>query len=246
MRRLASAKVTIFGLGGVGSFAAEALARSGVGALKLVDFDRVCATNVNRQLQAMKGTVGRVKAELTAERCQRINPDANLTAVEAFYNASNGPSMLADSPDWVIDAIDNVTAKMHLIMSCRERGIPLVSCMGAAGKLDPTQVRLADLSETHRDPLARDLRKYLRKNWGLDTSGPTGILTVFSPEPRTGPFEPGYDAAEGFKCICPHGANGMHDCEERNQIDGTASFVTGTFGLVAASAVVRALVKGRP
>src|SRR5690606_12201471 len=138
MERLARSHVVVFGMGGVGSYAAEALARSGVGRLTLVDHDKICVTNVNRQLHAMKGTLGKFKAEVMAERLRLINPDARIEPVNAFYEAATADEMLPESVDFVVDAIDNVKAKLHLLARCVERKIPVVSSMGAAGRLDPT------------------------------------------------------------------------------------------------------------
>ncbi len=240
MKTLYDSHVVVMGLGGVGSFTAEALARTGVGRLTLVDFDRVCGTNVNRQLHAMKGTFGKFKSDLVAERCSLINPEGTIIGRRAFYHAPTADGLL-DGVDFVVDAIDNVTAKIHLLVSCMERGIPCVSSMGAAGKVDPTRIRVADITETHGDPLARSVRKILRQNHGIDTSSPLGIQAVFSDEPRTEPQALSYDGTAGFRCICPTKDNNLHSCEERNLIDGTVSFVTGTFGLMAAGVVVRSL-----
>ncbi len=240
--RLMSARVAVFGVGGVGSFAAEALARSGVGHLRLVDFDKVCITNTNRQLHAMKGTVGKVKVEVMAERLRRVHPTAEVEAIPRFYERTASDALLAGDLDFVVDAIDNLTAKAHLIATCRERGIPLVSCMGAAARMDPTRIEIADLSYTRVDPFARALRKILRKSYALDLTAPVGIPAVFSTEEPIAPSSPSYDEGEGFRCVCPGGKNGMHDCDRRARIDGSASFVTGAFGLAAASVVVRRLV----
>ena len=139
----------MFGVGGVGSFAAEALVRSGVGRLILVDYDRICVTNVNRQLHAMKGTLGKSKVEVMAERLRLINPDATIETRAEFYSAETSARLLVPEPDVVIDAIDNVAAKMHLIATCVRDKLRIVSAMGAAARLDPTAVRVADLS---RDP----------------------------------------------------------------------------------------------
>jgi tRNA A37 threonylcarbamoyladenosine dehydratase len=244
MERLWNARVKVFGLGGVGSWAAESLARSGVGHLTLVDFDSVCATNVNRQLHAMKGTIGKSKVELMAERCRLINPDAEVVAEPHFYNAETSAQLLppGEPVDVVIDAIDNMKAKLHLLATCVERGIPVVSSMGAAGRLDPTQVRVAELFETYNDPFAKDVRKLLRLKHGIDTSVPCGIKVVFSPERRSNPEPLSYDHGTGFLCVCPGKENDFHTCDHRTRIDGTAGFVTGAFGLVAASAVVRTLI----
>ena len=149
--------------------------------------------------------------------------------------------------DYVVDAIDNLTAKAHLLATCKQRGIPVVSSMGAAARMDPTLLRVDDLSNTKKDPFARALRKILRDRWSIDaTSGsPIGIKAVFSIETPTPPTELSYDKG-GFRCVCPGGKNGLHDCERRARIDGTASFVTGAFGLAAASIVVRDVISGAP
>jgi tRNA A37 threonylcarbamoyladenosine dehydratase len=244
MAALSRARVSVFGLGGVGSYVAEGLARSGVGHLKLVDFDAVCATNVNRQLHAMKGTIGKSKAELMAERCRLINPDAEVGGVPLFYNAETSDELLppGEAPDFVVDAVDNVKAKIHLLATCVQRGIPVVSSMGAAGRLDPTQVRLGELCETFNDPFAKDVRKLLRLKYGIDTSAPCGVRAVFSPERRINPEPLSYDRDGGFLCICPGKENDFHTCDHRTRIDGTAGFVTSVFGMVAASAVVRSII----
>jgi tRNA A37 threonylcarbamoyladenosine dehydratase len=241
MRRLFSAHVMVVGLGGVGSFAVEALARSGVGRLTLVDFDRVCVTNANRQLQALSSTVARGKAEVLAERVALINPQAEARSVAQFYSARNAEQLLAARPDWVVDAIDNVTAKCHLIATCRERGLKVVSSQGASGRVDPTRVQTRDLADTGVDPLANAVRRALRQKYGFPRSGPFGVPAVYSPEPPAEPAPLTYDGADGFRCVCPGGTNDFHSCEERRVIYGTASFVTGAFGLAAASVVVRSL-----
>ncbi|MFU8807072.1 MAG: ThiF family adenylyltransferase, partial [Bradymonadaceae bacterium] len=144
-------------------------------------------------------------------------------------------------PDFVIDAIDNVSAKVHLLQSCLERGIPVVSCMGAAGKVDPSMIKVEDLNKTHTDPLARAVRKIMRER-GLAEDGTTvGIDCIFSTEKRHEPQGLSYDGTAGFRCICPTKGNDLHSCEDRNLIEGTMSFVTGTFGLMAAGLVVRHL-----
>jgi len=244
LARLMASRVVVFGMGGVGSFAAEALARSGVGQLVLVDFDEVCITNVNRQLHAMKGTVGRQKVDVMAERLRLVHPSAQITAIPAFYSAETSEALLAAPIDFVVDAIDNVTAKVHLIATCVARGIPLVSSMGAAARLDPTRVRTADLSDTHTDPLARNVRKMLRQRHDLDASEgrPSGVTAVFSDEPPIDPSGVGYDNGQGHRCVCPSGDNGLHSCDKRSRIEGSAGFVTGTFGLTCAGVVVRTLI----
>lgn len=238
--RLASSTVTVFGVGGVGSFAAEALVRSGVGRLILVDFDRICVTNVNRQLHAMKGTYGKSKVEVMAERLRLINPDAVIETRIEFYSAENSARLLTPEPDFVIDAIDNVTAKMHLIATCARERIRIVSCMGAAARLDPTMIRTADLAETKNDPFAKTLRKNLRKVHGLDCQKATGVIAVYSEEAPTPPQALAYDNG-GFECVCPGGTNGVNDCDHKHRIEGSVAFVPSVFGLTAASVVVRTL-----
>lgn len=256
---LMAQKVVVVGLGGVGSFAAEALARSAIGHLLLVDFDDVCVTNSNRQLQALQGNVGKPKAWILRDRLRLINPQAKVEAKRAFYNAARADEVLHPPKEWargdvenkwsfVVDCIDNLTAKAHLLAECHRRGIPVVSSMGAAGKLDPTRIRLADLADTVVDPLAREMRKILRTKYDFPGEGPMGIQAVSSDERRHWPKELTYDHGEGFSCVCPKGDDevqdvrtNLHSCDEKTLIDGTAVFVTGAFGLACASAVVNTL-----
>ena len=243
MKTLFASHVMVIGLGGVGSHAAEALVRSGVGKVTLVDFDKVCITNTNRQLQAMKGKVGKYKATVLAERLQKINPQAEIVEQIAFYNEPNSEELLGLKPDYVVDAIDNVTSKCHLLATCREKGIPVVCSTGASGRMDPTSIQIADLAETRIDPLAATVRKLLRKNHDFPRSGDFGIQSVFSVEPIAMPVELNYDEGQGFRCVCPGGSNNFHSCDNRNVIYGTAGFVTGSFGLACASLVVRSLLE---
>ena len=241
MERLYAAHVMVVGLGGVGSFAVEALARSGIGTLTLVDFDRVCVTNTNRQLQALATSVARPKATMLAERVRAINPQATANPLPLFYSAKTCDEILGHKPDFVVDAIDNVTAKCHLLATCKSRGLRVVSSTGASGRMDPTQLRVVDLAETAIDPLADAVRRTLRQKYDFPPKGPFGIPAVYSTEPPATPHELHYDGGEGFRCVCPGGSNDLHSCEERRVIYGTAGFVTGAFGLACASVVVRAL-----
>jgi tRNA A37 threonylcarbamoyladenosine dehydratase len=248
--RLARSTVTVFGVGGVGSHAAEALVRSGVGRIVLVDYDRVCVTNVNRQLHALKGTLGKPKVEVMAERLRLVNPDATIETRAEFYAAETSARLLVPEPDVVIDAIDNVAAKMHLIATCARDRIRIVSAMGAAARLDPTAVRVADLSETRVDPFARDLRRNLRRKHGLDCSQRTGVWAVYSEESPLPPVALAYDqrghgAASGdgaFRCVCPGGTNGINDCEHKHRVEGSVAFVPSVFGMTMASVAVKLLV----
>ncbi|HQX51979.1 MAG TPA: tRNA threonylcarbamoyladenosine dehydratase [Planctomycetaceae bacterium] len=244
IRRLLGSHVTIFGLGGVGSYVAEALARSAVGRMTLVDFDDVCLTNVNRQLQAFPGTVGQSKAALLAERVRAIHPEAWVDPVQAFYDASTSAALLTPRPDFVVDAIDNVTSKVLLLETCLTQGIPVISITGAGARFDPTQVRVADLSRTKVDPLARILRKELAKR-GFGVEGDTGLPVVYSEEEVCAPEVPEWDLEQGFQCICPHREDSPHACEKRRVIYGTATFMTAAFAMAAAAVVVKNLSKDR-
>ncbi|WP_244238477.1 tRNA threonylcarbamoyladenosine dehydratase, partial [Corallococcus terminator] len=246
MERLANSHVVVFGLGGVGSFTAEGLVRSGVGRLTLVDHDDVCVTNTNRQLHATVKAVGKSKAELMAQRCQEINPQAKVEALREFYREELAESLLpAGRYDFVVDAIDNVKAKLHLLHRCVTLGVPVVSSMGAAGRLDPTAIRVEDLCETHMDPFAKDIRKLLKRKYGVETERHTGITAVYSIETRRQPVALNYDdATDGFLCVCPQD-NEFHTCDHRTQIDGSVAFVTSAFGMNAAGVVVRRLAATR-
>jgi len=239
--RLAAATVTVFGIGGVGSFAAEALVRSGVGRVILVDYDRICVTNVNRQLHAAKGTLGKPKVAVMAERLRLINPDAIIDPRPEFYRAETSARLLVPEPDVVVDAIDNVAAKMHLIATCVRDRLRCVSSMGAAARLDPTAVRVADLSGTRIDPFARDLRRSLRVKHGLDCTAHVGVWAVYSEESPIAPHALAYDDG-AFRCVCPGGHNGINDCEHKNRVEGSVSFVPSVFGATMASVAIKLLV----
>src|SRR5689334_15999394 len=158
MKRLMNSHVMIIGLGGVGSWAAESIVRSGVGEVTLVDFDEICVTNFNRQLHALQGLVGSQKSDVMAARMKQINPQAQVHSIPKFYNSDHCAEIFAVRPDYVIDAIDNVTAKCHLLAYCHAEKIPVVSSTGSGGRLDPTQVKVTDLAFTQLDPLARQIR----------------------------------------------------------------------------------------
>lgn len=232
--RLQRASVLVVGLGGVGSYAAEAIARSGVGRIGLVDFDDVCVTNLNRQLHALRRTVGLPKSELMEGRVKAINPKAEVVVFHRFFGPESSEEILAPGWDYVVDCIDNVTAKLHLLETVVQRGLPVISAMGAGSKLDPTRIRVTDLAHTRVDPFAKVIRKELRRR---GVRGP--ITAVWSDEP---PVELDNDVAAAFRCICPNGDNGMHSCEDRHIIQGSSSFIPPAFGMIAAGAVVNALI----
>ncbi len=236
-----AAHVAVFGMGGVGSYAVEALARSALGRITLIDFDDVCLTNINRQLHALDQTVGQSKVALMAERVREINPEAWVDPIQAFYDQQTSDALLTPQPDFVIDAIDNITSKVLLIETCLTRGIPIISVTGAGARFDPTQVRVDDLGKTRVDPLARILRKELSKR-GYGNEGVYGLPVVYSEEEIREPETPSWDEARGFHCICPHRADSPHACEKRRVIYGTATFVAAAFGLAATSHIVRTLV----
>ncbi|HFE47408.1 MAG TPA: tRNA threonylcarbamoyladenosine dehydratase [Nannocystis exedens] len=242
MARLFSSHVMIVGIGGVGSWAAESLARSGVGQISLVDFDLICVTNTNRQLHALKGTTGKAKVAVMAERLRLVQPRCTVQAVRKFYNQKTSAELLADPPDLVIDAIDNLAAKTHLIATCRARGLPLVVSGGASGRLDPTQIRESDLAKVKGDPFLAATRKILRQRHEFPRSDALWDLpTIHSTEEPALPQSLAYDDG-AFQCVCPQGQNSPHSCEHRSVIYGTASFVTGAFGLACAAAAVRILL----
>ena len=217
MERLQHSTVAVFGVGGVGSYAVEALARAAVGRLVLVDFDTVCASNINRQIHALEETVGQVKVEVMARRCRSINPQLKVEAHHKAYAAETSEELLGAGYDYVLDCIDNISAKLHLIQSCFERGLPIISSMGAANKLDPAQVQVADISATKKCRLARTMRKELRKR-GIER----GIKVVYSTEefrPLTGP-----------------------DAAQRKPLLGSSSYLPPLFGLTMAGVVIRELI----
>ena len=236
--RLAGAAVAVFGVGGVGSFAVEALARGGVGRLTLVDFDDICLTNVNRQLHALDGTIGRAKVQVMAERCRAINPALQVEPLKAFYSADNSVELLDRGYDYVIDCIDHISAKLHLIQSCKERGLPIIASMGAANKLDPAQIKVADLAHTRTCRLARVIRRELRRR-GING----GVKVVYSTEE----FRPLSTAVPvcAANCICPDQADQHWRCTDRRVILGSSSVVPPIFGLTMAGEVLRELVAPR-
>ncbi len=235
LEKLKNSSVAVFGLGGVGGYVAEALCRSGIGRITIVDFDDVCLTNINRQIHAMNGTVGKAKALLMAERMHQINPDAEIIPYKDFYSAENSEFLLSTDYDYVLDAIDHITSKLHLIRSCRQKGLPIISSMGAAAKLDPTRIRVADISETHKCRMARIVRKLLKKD-GIEK----GVKVVFSTEEYR--EQAAFDNICRADCICPNKEDQVFSCRHRRVILGSSSFIPGIFGLTMAGVVVNDLL----
>jgi len=243
LEKLWNSSITVIGLGGVGSFAAEALVRSGIGHIRLIDFDKVCITNSNRQLQAMQGEIGHSKVKVLAKRLQQINPQANIEVDEVFFSEDNADELLTPKPDFIVDAIDNFTAKCYLIAECKRRDIPIVVSTGAASRFDPTSIQVADLAKTHVDPMAQAVRRILRKKHGFPQKGKFGVLAVFSTEKPISPQPFNYQRNTTLPCICSDDESRQKDDEEVSRLpNGTFVFTTGSFGLVCASVVVRQLL----
>lgn len=231
MERVMSKRVIIFGVGGVGSWCAESLVRSGISHLTIVDSDRVCITNVNRQLQATTKTVGQVKVEVLKERLLEINPKAEINAVQEIYSAENAERFQLETYDYIIDAIDSLKDKIHLILHATECPGKLFSAMGAALKMDPTKIQVAEFWEVNGCPLASMMRKRLRKAKSFPKKK---FLCVFSPEvlPNKGAGEPDLVDHEW--------------CSSKAQINGTSAHITAIFGFTLAGLVMKDLYVATP
>lgn len=234
---LADSHVMICGIGGVGSYAAEALGRAGVGTITLVDFDDVCLTNVNRQIHALTSTVGQPKVEVMAARLRDINPNAEIVPVKEFFSGDNAERLLTPRPDYVLDAIDHFTAKAALITFCRQQDIPVISSMGAANKLDPTKIEVSDISTSKNCRMARSMRRILK-----DRGITSGVQVVYSTELHR-ELDPATSTACGADCICPNRAEQTFRCEHRRVILGSISYIPSIFGLTMAGVVVNDLLK---
>lgn len=232
MEKLAGARVAVFGIGGVGGYVCEALVRSGVGAFDLIDDDKVCLTNINRQIIATRKTVGKYKVDVMQERMQEINPDVKVQVHKCFFLPENAAEFPFSEYDYVVDAVDTVTAKLELIMKAKEAGVPIISSMGAGNKLDASQFKVADIYQTRVCPLAKVMRRELKKR------GVEKLKVVYSEEMPTRPVE---DMAINCRtnCICPPGAK--HTCTERRDIPGSVAFVPSVVGLIIAGEVVKDL-----
>ena len=237
LARLSAAHVCVIGIGGVGSWAAEALARSAVGRITLIDLDHVSESNVNRQIHALEGEFGRAKVTVMAERIRAINRECIVTEVDDFISAENVATLLPEC-DAVLDAIDNVRAKAALINHCRQIGLAIVTTGGAGGRVDPTRIQVADLSHTIHDPLAASLRARLRKEYGFtrEAKKKFGVECVFSTEPIVLPESPACDSDEPGSQDAPMGLN----CAGY----GSMVTVTASFGLIAAARVLQGLMHG--
>lgn len=237
MQCLFGATVAVFGIGGVGGYAVEALARSGIGTLHLIDDDRVCLTNLNRQLIATRKTIGKYKAEATRDRILDINPDCHVVIHKTFFMPETEDEFDFSSYDYVIDAVDTVTAKIRLVMKAKETGTPIISCMGAGNKINPAMLEVTDLYKTSVDPLARVMRRELKKR------GVRKLKVVYSKEKPL----PAIDEEESScrtNCICPPGTT--RKCSVRRDIPGSTAFVPPVAGMIMASEVVKDLISRDP
>ena len=238
LERFRHAHIAIVGLGGVGSWAAEALARSGIGALTLIDMDDICVSNTNRQLHALAGQYGRTKTDAMAERLRAINPEADIRVHFGFLNTKNVNELITQEMSGVIDAIDSVKAKAALIAHCQRRKIPLVCAGGAGGQMDPTQIRVSDLSKTTQDPLLAKVRNLLRREYGFSRNPKRrfGIEAVYSLEQLT------YPAGDGEVCLQKPATEGpvRLDCASGF---GAACPVTASFGFFASARLLTRIAR---
>ena len=232
MERLYNARVAVFGVGGVGGYTVEALARSGIGTLDLIDDDKVCLTNLNRQILATRKTVGKYKVDVAEERIHDINPDAVVNTYKTFYMPDTADQFDFSQYDYVVDAIDTVKGKLELVMQAQATGTPIISCMGAGNKIHADKLEVTDIYKTSGCPLARVMRYELRKRRIRK------LKVVYSKEPAMTPID---DMAISCRqnCICPPGT--ARKCTQRRQVPGSTSFVPAAAGLIAAGEVVKDL-----
>lgn len=232
MNRLKRSRVAVFGVGGVGGYVCEALVRSGVGAFDLIDDDKVCLTNLNRQIIATRKTVGQYKVDVMKNRMLEINPDVDVRLYKCFFLPENAADFPFEEYDYIVDAVDTVTAKIELIMRAKASNVPIISAMGAGNKLDPGRFKIADIYDTSVCPLARVMRRELKKR------NVRSLKVVYSDEQPIRPIE---DMSISCRthCICPPGAE--HKCTERRDIPGSTAFVPAVAGLMIAGEIVKDL-----
>lgn len=232
MEKLASSRVAVFGIGGVGGYTVEALVRSGIGEIDIIDDDKVCLTNINRQIYATRKTVGKYKVDVAAERIAEINPDVTVHKHQTFYMPETSAQFDFTKYDYIVDAIDTVTGKLELIVNAEKAGTPIISSMGAGNKLDAAAFEVADIYQTSVCPLARVMRTELKKR------GIKQLKVVYSKEKPITPIE---DMAISCKtnCICPPGT--ARKCTQRRQVPGSTAFVPSVVGLIIAGEVIKDL-----
>jgi tRNA threonylcarbamoyladenosine dehydratase len=238
MEIIRQSRILIIGIGGVGSWVAEALARSGIGHMTLVDLDDVCVTNINRQVHALNGTVGKFKVDVMKERVNLINPYCEVDTKQCFFSPKNLPTIFDKKYDFVVDACDDFTNKCYLIDHCKNNNIPLVVMGGAGGKTDPSQIKVTDMATSSNDRLLARLRKKLRQDFNFpgENDGDFGVWAVWSHERAV------YPTADGCLTYRPPGLAKNMDCAEGF---GSVSFVTGAFAFASTSLVIREIIKGR-
>lgn len=236
MEKIRRARILVIGIGGVGSWVAEALARTGIGHMTLVDLDDVCVTNINRQIHALNGTVGKFKVDVMKERVALINPFCEVDTKQCFFSPKNLNNIFDKTYDFVVDACDDFTNKCYLIDHCRQNKIPLVVMGGAGGKTDPSQIRMSDMSTSANDRLLARLRKKLRQDFNFpgENEGDFGVWSIWSHERAV------YPTADGCVTHKPPGFAKNMDCSEGF---GSVSFVTGAFAFAATSLVMREITK---
>lgn len=232
MKVLEKSCVAVFGIGGVGSYTVEALARCGVGEFVLFDDDKICITNINRQLIATKKTVGQNKVDVMKERILDINPKATVVAHKSFYDAKNAEEFNFLKYNYIVDAIDTVTSKLILIENAKKANVPIISCMGAGNKLDPTRFEVTDIYKTSICPLARVMRRELKAR------KIKSLKVVYSKEPALKPIEDNTTSCK-TNCVCPAGT--QRKCDARRQVPGSVSFVPSVAGLIIAGEVIKDL-----
>ncbi len=234
MEKLAGSRVAVFGIGGVGGYTVEALARSGVGTIDIIDDDKVCLTNINRQIIATTKTIGKYKVDVAEERILDINPKCNVIKHRTFYMPDSADEFEFEKYDYIVDAIDTVTAKIDLVMKANQYKVPIISAMGAGNKTDPTAFEVADIYKTSVCPLARVMRYELKKRKIRK------LKVVYSKET---PIKPIDDMASSCRtnCVCPPGT--ARKCTQRRDIPGSTSFVPSVVGLIIAGEVIKDIIK---
>lgn len=233
LNKLKNAKVAIFGIGGVGTFVVEGLVRAGIGNFILVDDDKVCLTNLNRQIIATRKTIGKYKVDVEKERILEINPNANVETYKEFFMPNSTVDIIKDDITYVVDCIDTVSGKIEIIQQCKNLKIPVISAMGTGNKLDPTKLEVTDIYKTNICPLAKVMRKELRKR-NIES-----LKVVYS---REEPIKPDQNLECSCKvnCICPPGTK--RKCAQRNQVPGSISFVPSVAGLIISGEIVRDII----
>lgn len=234
MERFRKARVAVFGIGGVGGYTVEALARSGIGTLDLIDDDKVCLTNLNRQIYATRSTVGKYKVDVARERILDINPDAQVHTCKTFYVPETADQFDFTQYDYVVDAIDTVTGKIGLVLQALESHVPIISSMGAGNKMNPADFEVTDIYKTSVCPLAKVMRRELKKR------GVQHLKVVYSKEKPMTPID---DMAISCRtnCICPPGT--VRKCTQRRQVPGSNAFVPSVVGLIIAGEVIKDLMQ---